>query len=103
MEIVKKGKVRQLYEADFKDELIRMMNSGKNVQEISETFGIRRNVLYSWKMKSNTKVKVKNSEDQSSYSLKIIAENEALKKENARLQMEHDILKKALGLFSKSS
>lgn len=103
MEALKKGKVRQLYEADFKDELIRMMNSGKNVQEISETFGIRRNVLYSWKMKSNTKVKVKNSEDQSSYSLKIIAENEALKKENARLQMEHDILKKALGLFSKSS
>lgn len=103
METLKKGKVRQLYEADFKDELIRMMNSGKNVQEISETFGIRRNVLYSWKMKSNTKVKVKNSEDQSSYSLKIIAENEALKKENARLQMEHDILKKALGLFSKSS
>ena len=45
MEVLKKGKVRQLYEADFKDELIRMMNSGKNVQEISETFGIRRNVL----------------------------------------------------------
>lgn len=103
MEALKKGKVRQLYEADFKDELIRMMNSGKNVQEISETFGIRRNVLYSWKMKSNTKVKVKNSEDQSSYSLKIIAENEALKKENERLKIEHEILKKALGLFSKSS
>jgi transposase-like protein len=48
MEVLKTGKVRQLYEADFKDELIRMMNSGKNVQEISETFGIRRNVLYSW-------------------------------------------------------
>ena len=47
MEVLKTGKVRQLYEADFKDELIRMMNSGKNVQEISETFGIRRN-LYSW-------------------------------------------------------
>lgn len=103
METLKKGKVRQLYEADFKEELIRMMNSGKNVQEISETFGIGKNVLYSWKMKSNSKDKVKTSVDQSSYSLKITAENESLKKENERLKIEHEILKKALGLFSKSS
>ena len=71
--------------------------------QLPHGIGIRRNVLYSWKMKSNTKDKVKNSGDQSSYSLKIAAENEALKKENERLKLEHEILKKALGLFSKSS
>jgi transposase-like protein len=37
------------------------------------------------------------------FSLNLISENEKLKKENARLTDERDILKKALGLFSRSS
>jgi transposase-like protein len=28
------------YEPDFKEEILRMLNSGKNVDEISKTFGI---------------------------------------------------------------
>jgi transposase-like protein len=35
--------------------------------------------------------------------LNLISENEKLKKENAKLTDEGDILKKALGLFSRSS
>jgi len=96
-------KTRQHYATDFKEEIIRMLNSGKNVKELSKTFGIGENVLYTWKMKSKTKVKNKTSEEQSNFSLGLISENERLKKENARLIDERDILKKALGLFSKSS
>ncbi|WP_409014657.1 transposase [Emticicia sp. 21SJ11W-3] len=48
MERERKGSSRQYYAADFKEEIIRMLNSGKNVSEISRTFGIGQNVLYTW-------------------------------------------------------
>jgi transposase len=103
MEVKKTKKTHTHYEADFKDEILRMLNSGKSVDEISKTFGIGRNVLYTWKSKSQMKTKTKTSEEQTTYSLKLVSENELLKKENARLQSERDILKKALVLFSTSS
>ena len=103
MEAKKNKKTHTHYEADFKDEILRMLNSGKNVDEISKTFGIGRNVLYTWKSKFQMKTKTKTSEEQTTYSLKLISENEQLKKENTRLQSERDILKKALVLFSTSS
>ena len=63
---------------------------------------------YTWKNKSQMKTKTKTSEEQTTYSLKLISENELLKKENARLQSERDILKKVSAgvpvvLFSTSS
>lgn len=108
MDVKKTKKSHAHYEPDFKEEILRMLNSGKNVDEISKTFGIGRNVLYTWKSKSqmnrNAEAdKTKTSEEQTTYSLKLISENELLKKENARLQSERDILKKALVLFSTSS
>ncbi len=42
-----KQKLRQHYASDFKEEIIRMLNSGKHVKELSKTFGIGENVLYS--------------------------------------------------------
>ena len=57
------------YEPDFKEEILRMLNSGKNVDEISKTFGISRNVFYTWKSKSQMKTKTKTSEEQTTYSL----------------------------------
>ncbi len=110
------------YEADFKEELIRMLiaaqlNSGKNVDETSKTFGIGKmssaDARYTWKSKSQMKTKTKISEEQTTYSLnrnadRLISENEKLKKENTRLQSERDILKKVsvgvpVVLFSTSS
>lgn len=60
-------------------------------------------------MKAKPKVKTKTMEEQRSYSLKVIAENERLKKENARVNDKRDIYelikmliidyKVALGLY----
>lgn len=46
METIQKQKPRQQYASDFKEEIIRMLNTGKNVKELSNTFGIGENVLY---------------------------------------------------------
>lgn len=105
---VKEVKSRRKYDDDLKVEILRMINSGKNVKEISETFDIAENVLYRWKTDQNMKTKTKTSEEQSNFTLKLIAENEALKKENSRLQTERDILKKVsagvpVTLFSMSN
>ena len=105
---VKVVKSRRKYDDDLKVEILRMINSGKNVKEISETFDIAENVLYRWKTDQNMKTKTKSSEEQSNFTLKLIAENEVLKKENNRLQTERDILKNVwqailLTLFSMSS
>ena len=64
--------------------------------------------MYPWKTDQNMKTKTKSGEEQSNFTLKLIAENEVLKKENSRLQTERDILKKAsagvpVTLFSMSS
>ena len=40
------------------------------------------------------KTKTKTSEEQTTYSLKLVSEHELLKKENVRLQSERDILEK---------
>jgi transposase len=85
---VKEVKTRRKYDDDLKVEILRMINSGKNVKEISETFDIAENVLYRWKTNQNMKTKTKTSEEQSTFTLKLIAENEILKKDNSRLQTE---------------
>ena len=45
MEVEKVKKSHTYYEADFKEEILRVLNSGKNVDEVSKTFGIGRNVF----------------------------------------------------------
>ena len=107
MERVKKVKTRRVFDDDFKAQIGKMriatqLNSGKNVPELSKSFDIAENILYRWKTNQNMKKQTKTSEQQSTYLLQTIAENEKLRKDVARLQDERDILKKALKLFSKS-
>lgn len=90
MEREKKGRSSQSYVSDFKEEIISMLNSGRNVSEILRTFGIGQNVLQ-LADESKTKVNTKTMEEQRSNSLKVIAENERLKKENARVNDKRDI------------
>jgi transposase len=99
----KNSKQRRSYEPDFKDEILKMLVSGRKVREVSQTFGITENLLYRWKTvamikKKTTSNKAKDSEGSS----KLVAENAKLKAEIERLKTDREILKKALGLLSTS-
>jgi transposase len=100
---VQKGlKTRRSYDADFKQELMRLLASGRSAREISETFGIAENLLYRWKRMATMKTKIKSGHSEDSNAGKLAAENARLRAENERLKTDREILKKALGLFSKS-
>jgi transposase len=94
---VQKGiKTRKSYDADFKQEITRMLVSGRSAKEISETFGIAENLLYRWKRMAT--MKTKNGQNEDSNAGKLAAENARLRAENERLKTDREILKKALGL-----
>lgn len=102
MGVQKGSKTRKSYDADFKQEVTRMLASGRSAKEISETFGIAENLLYRWKRMATMKTKTKNVESKGSKAAKLAAENAKLRAEVERLKTDREILKKALGLFSTS-
>ncbi|WP_353717286.1 transposase [Dyadobacter sp. 676] len=95
-------KTRRSYDLDFKQEVTRMLTSGRSAKEISESFGIAENLLYRWKRMATMKTKTKDGQKEDSAAGKLSAENARLRAENERLKTDREILKKALGLFSKS-
>jgi transposase len=100
------SKQRRKYDSDrraapFKTEVLKMVAHGKPVAEISQALGIGENLIYRWKSKqrqascSETKGKKE--------SLDLWQEVENLRRKLQQSEMEREILKKALAIFSRSS
>lgn len=93
---MKNGKtknIRRRYDADFKQQILTMHANGRSIRSLSESFGINENLLYKWKRLSNT-LTSKEKKDE-------IAEVKELRKRLKEVEQERDILKKALGIFSR--
>lgn len=88
---------RRKYDADFKKEVLRMIESGRSVPDVAQSLGIGTNLIYQWIKRSKTN---KDSLENSS-ALSFDAEKAAMHKRIKDLEMERDILKKALGIFSR--
>ena len=91
--------MRKEYSNEFKEEAVKLLKtSGKKSLEISNDLGITRNNLLRWKRELEEK-------ERDSISVIINPEDheeiKKLKKEMLILKQERDILKKALGIFSK--
>ncbi len=90
----------QRYSKEFKLEAIRLAdNDDKPITEVARTLGIRVNQIYKWKNQLAEK------EDAAfpgqGQQLGQDAEMTRLKRENARLREENEILKKAAQYFAK--
>jgi len=86
------------YDADFKKEVLKMIESGRSVPDISQSLGIGSNLIYTWAKRSRvSSASVKSG----GLALALDDEKLSLNKRIKELEMERDILKKALGIFSR--
>ena len=90
MDKAQKRKHRK-YDADFKKEVLKMLNSGRSVSEVA--MGIGENLLYKWKAEEKSRLSPEVGQQN--------AELEQLRKQLKQAEMERDILKKALAIFSR--
>ena len=85
------------YDADFKKEVIKMIEAGRSVPDVAQSLGIGRNLIYYW-IKG-----AKNDQLRLGQSTGILYDEDKtiLQKRIKELEQERDILKKALGIFSR--
>ena len=95
-------KVRRRYTAEFKDDAVNLViEHGYSCAEAARRLGINANNIVRW-------VRLHRDEQQAAEQglpspKELQAEIRQLRKENKRLQMEREILKKAAAFFAKES
>lgn len=90
---------RRHYDADYKAEVLRMITSGQSAAQIAKLLGVGENLIYRWKSEHKKSQPLASEQDLPSIRL----ENEQLRQQLKRLEMERDILKKAVSIFSQSA
>lgn len=89
-------RVYKRYPPSFKEEAVALVTEqGYSVAEAARSLGIRANQLYDWK------AKLEREKTGETLSADERAELQRLRKENKRLLMEKEILKKASAFFAK--
>ena len=82
------------YDAEFKQMIVNLYNSGKSVSELTSEYGISKAILYKW---INLYSPIKISDDDVTTNAEIIK----LRKQLAETKEELEILKKAVAIFTK--
>lgn len=91
---------RRKFTKEFKDEAVKLvLEAEMRVAEVAEMFDIHRNQLDLWVRKYRERHESVDKNDESDLSKDEIIKR--LEREKAEAQMERDILKKALAIFSK--
>lgn len=101
----KSDKSRRKYDAEFKADVVRMILSGRSIRETSLSLDLNENMLHRWKSEYNEGQGLPLSST-SPANMVIIppvagAEHERVKARLREVEQERDILKKALGIFSR--
>ncbi|PUZ32540.1 transposase [Staphylococcus arlettae] len=78
------------YSESFKEMIVDLSNNGTKAKDLSSVYGISEATIYKWKKLYTKDPKTGVNEKQM----------QELKKENKRLQLENEILKKAADIFA---
>jgi transposase len=88
---------RRKFSKEFKRESVRLFqSSGKSLSRVAHEIGVGPNVLRSWEQ-------MVRGEEKTGLTTDELAELARLRKDNDRLKMEVEILKKATAFFAKES
>jgi transposase len=102
MEKKKGSTARRTYDAEFRSDVLKMVFSGRSVVEVASSLGISENLVHKWKSRyketSGVPVQVWGSVAVPPVSGE---EYERVKARLREVEQERDILKKALGIFSR--
>ena len=93
---------RKNYDKEFKLMVVNLCQSGKSTKEVSEDLGIRPDMVRRWKREYNQYQEGSFSGHGKANMTDEQKEITRLKKELADAQIERDILKKAVSIFSRS-
>ena len=93
-------KSRRKYDASFKAEVIQMIANGRSVPEVARSLGIGENIIYRWRHKALNAFDTQTTSSGEGAQVSL-AEHLALQRRLRELEMERDILKKAVGIFSR--
>ncbi len=95
-----KSKKRKNYTMSFKEEAVKLVtDQGYSFAEAGRNLGVNPNLISRWKRESDGG----DTEMSPGQMVAIRAELKELRKENKRLKMEREILKKAAAFFAKES
>ena len=94
-------KPRRKYDASFKEEVVNMMASGRAVPDIARSLGVGENIIYRWRRQALGNSETAVAAPATASAQVSLSEHLALQKRLRELEMERDILKKALGIFSR--
>ena len=87
---------KRIFDRDFKMSAVRMVTEGGHkTAEVARSLGIHPNQLYNWKRKFSEQG------DKAFPGKGNLSEMAALRRKLREVEMERDILKKAVGIFSK--
>lgn len=91
-EVALKKVPRRQYDADFKASAIRMIQQGRSVADVSRSLGVHESLLHKWKSAAQGSVVNPDSPGV-----------EELLRYIKQLELEREILKKALSIFSRTT
>lgn len=82
------------YTEEFKNTVVELYNTGKNLTELSSEYGIAKSTITGWVKKAEP-MAIDNGQSITR------AEYQALMKKMAQMEQENDILKKAMAIFAR--
>jgi transposase len=92
-------KTRPAYPEQFRCEAIELLRAGRSPRELSESLGVSQQTLRNWRRQDQ----VDRHERDDGLSSDEREELRRLRRENARLTQERDLLKRAAAFFAKET